>query len=46
MQPEPPNGLPKHPIGTFAFLLGYVVLFVLGWMAIYSWIYLHRGGVR
>ena len=37
--------LPKHPKGTFAFLLVYVVLFVAGWMAIYTYLYLGRGGV-
>lgn len=37
--------LPKHPKGTFAFLLAYVILFVAGWMAIYTYLYLGRGGV-
>lgn len=37
--------LPKHPIGTFALLLVYVALFVAGWMAIYLYLYLGRGGV-
>lgn len=40
-----PNQLPKHPTGTFAFLLAYVILFVAGWMAIYAYLYLGRGGV-
>jgi hypothetical protein len=37
--------LPKHPKGTFASLLAYVILFVAGWMAIYAYLYLGRGGV-
>ena len=37
--------LPKHPKGTFAFLLAYVILFVAGWMAVYTYLYLGRGGV-
>ncbi len=37
--------LPRHPKGTFAFLLVYAILFVAGWMAIYTYIYLSRGGV-
>ena len=42
---ESPGHLPKHPIGTFAFLLTYIILFVAGWMAIYTWLYLARGAV-
>jgi len=37
-----PPGLPKHPIGTFAFIGVYVVLFVIGWFAVYIYIYLAR----
>jgi hypothetical protein len=37
-QPE----LPKHPIGTFAFVGLYAVLFIIGWFAIYIYIYLAR----
>ena len=32
---EMPPGLPRHPIGTFAFLGAYLLLFVLGWFAIF-----------
>ena len=39
---EMPPGLPKHPIGTFAFVGLYAVLFVLGWFAIYLHVYLQR----
>jgi ABC-type transporter Mla subunit MlaD len=37
-----PPGLPKHPIGTFAFVVLYAVLFVIGWFAVYWFIYLAR----
>jgi hypothetical protein len=37
-----PPGLPKHPIGTFAFVGAYAILFVCGWFAIYLFIYLAR----
>ena len=37
-----PPGLPKHPIGTFAFVGAYAVLFVLAWFAIYIFIFLAR----
>lgn len=39
---EMPEGLPKHPIGTFAFVGAYAVLFVAAWFAIYYLIYLAR----
>ncbi len=42
---EAPNGLPKHPIGTFAFVGLYMVLFVIGWFAVYFYLYLGRGAV-
>jgi hypothetical protein len=37
-----PPGLPKHPYGTVAFMVGYAVLFMLGWYAVYIFIYLAR----
>jgi len=40
-----PPSLPKHPIGTFAFVGLYAVLFVIAWFAIYLGIYVGRGGV-
>jgi hypothetical protein len=40
-----PPGLPKHPIGTFAFIGAYGVLFVLAWFAIYRFIFMARGPV-
>ena len=39
---EPPLDLPKHPIGTFAFVGAYAVVFVLLWYAIYVFIFLAR----
>ena len=39
---EMPPGLPKHPIGTFAFVGAYAVLFVVAWFAIYIYIFLAR----
>jgi len=39
---EMPEGLPKHPIGTFAFVAVYAILFVVGWFAIYMYVYLGR----
>lgn len=42
---ERPDNLPKHPVGTFTFLLTYAALFLAGWLAIYGWLYLGRGAV-
>lgn len=39
---EMPEGLPKHPVGTFAFVAAYAVLFIAGWFGIYVYIYLSR----
>lgn len=39
---EMPTGLPKHPIGTFAFVGAYAVLFVIGWFAIYYFVFIAR----
>jgi hypothetical protein len=40
--PELPADFPKHPIGTFAFVGAYAVVFVLLWFAIYVYIFLAR----
>lgn len=37
-----PPDFPKHPIGTFAFVGAYAVVFVLLWYAIYFFIFLAR----
>ena len=42
---KPPDQLPHHPIGTFAFLGLYLVLFIIGWLAVYFYLYLGRGPV-
>jgi hypothetical protein len=42
---EMPPGLPKHPIGTFAFVGAYAVVVVALWFAIYIFIYQARGAV-
>jgi hypothetical protein len=39
---EMPPGLPRHPIGTFAFVTAYAVIFAAGWFAIYYLIYVAR----
>ena len=39
---EMPQGLPRHPIGTFAFVGLYAIVFVIGWFSIYTFIYLAR----
>jgi len=41
-----PPGLPKHPVGTFAFVAAYAALFVGAWFAIYVFIFLARQPVR
>ena len=39
---EMPEGLPKHPIGTFAFVGTYAVVFVILWFTIYRFVFLAR----
>lgn len=38
-------GLESHPRGTLAIVALYGVLFALGWLAMYFFIYLPRGPV-
>ena len=40
--PELPADFPKHPVGAFAFVGAYAVVFVLLWFAIYVYIFLAR----
>jgi hypothetical protein len=40
--PRDPAELPEHPVGTFAFVGAYAVLFVIAWFAIYVLIFLAR----
>ena len=42
---EMPPGLPRHPIGTFAFVGAYAVVFIVLWFAIYFFVYRARGVV-
>jgi hypothetical protein len=42
---EMPPGLPKHPIGTFAFIGAYGVVFITLWFVIYFFLYRARGVV-
>ena len=37
--------IPEHPIGTLAIVGAYGVLFALGWLLVYFFIYLPRGAV-
>jgi hypothetical protein len=39
---EMPEGLPEHPIGTFAFVGTYALVFVILWFAIYRFVFLAR----
>ena len=40
--PELPRDFPNHPMGTFAIVGAYAVVFVLLWYAIYVFIFLAR----
>ncbi len=40
-----PPGLPKHPIGTFAFVGAYALIVAVLWFAIYHFVYMARGAV-
>lgn len=40
-RPEPH----EHPIGTLVFIGAYGLLFVLGWLAVYVFVFLERGRV-
>ena len=42
---KPESEPPKHPIGTLAIVGAYGLLFVLGWLAIYLFVFLPRGRV-
>ena len=35
----------QHPVGTLAIVGNYGLLFVLGWLAVYFYVYLSRGPV-
>ncbi|MEK6610328.1 MAG: hypothetical protein AABZ35_05360 [Gemmatimonadota bacterium] len=42
---DPNRNRPKHPIGTLAIVGVYGLLFVLGWLAIYYFVFVPRGAV-
>ncbi len=37
--------LGKHPRGTLALIIAYGIVFVLGWFAIFLFVYLPRGAI-
>lgn len=43
-EPRVSTSRPAHPIGTFAILGLYLVLFALGFLALYFFEFLGRGG--
>jgi len=36
---------PRHPVGTLAIVGVYGLLFAVGWLAVYFYVYLSRGAV-
>ena len=42
---ERASEIPEHPIGTLAIVGAYGVLFVLGWLLVYFFVYLPRDSV-
>jgi hypothetical protein len=43
--PHPDREPLEHPIGTLAIVGLYGVLFALGWLAVYAYVFLARGRV-
>ena len=43
MSETPPQ--PRHPVGTLAIVGIYGLLFVLGWLALYLFVFVPRGRV-
>ncbi|MDE2773301.1 MAG: hypothetical protein OXI46_06290 [Gemmatimonadota bacterium] len=41
--PERPDDLGGHPKGTLAILGVYGLLFVVGWLIMYFWVFVPRG---
>ena len=41
----PDPGTARHPVGTLAIVGIYGLLFALGWLAVYFYVYLSRGAV-
>lgn len=42
---EPAGDDHRHPVGTLAIVGVYGLLFLFGWLAMYFYVYLARGGV-
>jgi hypothetical protein len=42
---ESPPQIGQHPIGTLAIVAAYGLLFALGWLLVYAYVYLSRGPV-
>ncbi len=40
-----PAGPPRHPVGTLAIVGLYGLLFLLGWLAVYLFVFRVRGAV-
>jgi hypothetical protein len=43
--PTPPGEAPHHPIGTLVVIGLYGLLFALGWIAMYLFVFVPRGRV-
>jgi hypothetical protein len=41
----PRDPIPSHPVGTLVIVGLYGALFLVGWLAIYLWVYIARGSV-
>ena len=42
---DPPRDIGQHPRGTLAIIALYGVIFVLGWLAMFFFVFLPRGAV-
>jgi hypothetical protein len=42
---QPPTPPPRHPIGTLIIVGVYGLLFALGWLAVYFFVFRARGAV-
>jgi hypothetical protein len=42
---DPDRASHQHPIGTLVIVGLYGLLFVLGWLAVYVYVFVSRGGV-
>ena len=42
---ESERAVSGHPVGTLAIVSVYAILFAVGWLAVYVYVYLSRGAV-